>query len=153
MDVLEKIKELIDDCTKKNIHMAIAESCTGGYISHMMTNISGASKVFESGIVSYSNKAKIEFLKVNSGAIEKFGAVSAEVAKQMAENIRLLSEVDVGMGITGIAGPTGGTEQKPKGLVFISISSEEETKIKQCIFPTDRITFKKNVHHTVTSQG
>lgn len=144
-DTLEKIKKIINDLTQKRIHIALAESCTGGYISHMFTNISGASKVFERGIVSYSNEAKIEVLNVRSETINKYGAVSEQVARQMAENIRILSKVDIGLGITGIAGPTGGTEEKPIGLVYIGFSTQMYTLIKKFIFKTDRISFKKNV--------
>ncbi|MFX1274328.1 MAG: CinA family protein [Promethearchaeota archaeon] len=142
---LDKIKKIINDLTQKKIQIAIAESCTGGYISHMFTNISGASKVFERGVVSYSNEAKIEVLNVKSETINKYGAASAQVARQMAENIRNLSKVDIGVGITGIAGPTGGTEEKPIGLVYIGFSTQMDTLIKKFIFKTDRISFKKKV--------
>ena len=145
MDILERIEKLINDFSELNIKISIAESCTGGYISHMFTNISGASKIFERGIVCYSNKAKIDLLNVDPRTIEKFGAVSENVVKELAYNIRVLSNIDIGIGISGIAGPTGGTPEKPVGIVFIGISTEKETSILKYNFKTDRITFKKKV--------
>ena len=114
--------------------LAIAESCTGGYISHMFTNISGASNVFERGVVCYSNKSKVEVLNVDLISIEDAGAVSETVARQLAYNIRILSNVDIGIGITGIAGPTGGTKEKPVGLVYIGYSTKDEIKIEKFLF-------------------
>ena len=145
MDILERIKRLIKAFTEKNLRIAVAESCTGGYISHMLTNISGASNVFERGIVCYSNKAKIELVNVDPIIIEKFGAVSQNVVKLLAYNIRVLSNVDIGIGISGIAGPTGGTPEKPVGLVYIGISTEKKTFAHEFNFKTDRIAFKKKV--------
>ncbi|MFX1496401.1 MAG: CinA family protein [Promethearchaeota archaeon] len=145
MSTLKRIITLIKKFTKKTILIAIAESCTGGYISHMLTNVSGASNVFERGIVCYSNKSKIELLKVNPKSIEEFGAVSETVAQQLAHNVRVLSNVDIGIGITGIAGPTGGTQDKPVGLVYIGYSTREEIKIEKYNFHTDRIHFKELV--------
>ena len=125
--------------------IAIAESCTGGFISHMITNIPGASKTFDRGFVCYSNEAKIDVINVEPEVIKKFGAVSEEVARQLAYNVRILSNVDIGIGITGIAGPTGGTPEKPVGLVYIGISTEEDTIVEKNIFQTDRINFKAKV--------
>lgn len=143
MVILERISKIIKKFSDENMKIAVAESCTGGFISHMFTNISGASKVFERGIVCYSNQAKIDLLNVDPQIIEKYGAVSEDVVKQLAYNIRLLSNVDIGIGISGIAGPTGGTPEKPVGLVFIGISTEEETIVYQYNFKTNRIIFKK----------
>jgi nicotinamide-nucleotide amidase len=145
MDILERISKILREYSEKNIKIAVAESCTGGYISHMFTNMSGASKVFERGIVCYSNQTKIDLINVNSQDIEKYGAVSEIVVRQLAHNIRVLSNVDIGIGISGIAGPTGGTPEKPVGLVYIGVSTEYETKVLQYNFETDRITFKKKV--------
>jgi len=145
MDILERISKIIKKFSDENIKIAVAESCTGGFVSHMFTNISGASKVFERGIVCYSNQTKIDLLNVDPQIIEKYGAVSDNVVKQLAYNIRVLSNVDIGIGISGIAGPTGGTPEKPVGLVFIGISIEEEMYVQQYNFKTDRITFKKKV--------
>ncbi|MFW9771149.1 MAG: CinA family protein [Candidatus Thorarchaeota archaeon] len=145
MSLLKRIKYLIEKFTEKKILLAIAESCTGGYISHMFTNISGASNVFERGVVCYSNKSKVEVLNVDLKSIEAAGAVSVTVARQLAYNIRILSNVDIGIGITGIAGPTGGTKEKPVGLVYIGYSTKEETKIEKYFLQTDRIHFKELV--------
>ena len=145
MDILERIEEIIKYFTKNYLKIAIAESCTGGYISHMITNVSGASNVFERGIVCYSNQAKIELLNVDPKSIEIHGVVSNNVVKQLASNVRVLSNVNIGIGISGIAGPTGGTPEKPVGLVFIGFSTNEETIVKKYIFHSDRIKFKELV--------
>ena len=149
MSFLERIEKIIQQFAKNQISLSLAESCTGGYISHMITNISGASKIFERGIVSYSNQTKIELLNINPQDIENFGAVSEQVAKQMAENIRIQSKVDIGIGITGIAGPTGDTPTKPLGLVYIGFSTEQETVVKEFVFKTDRLKFKDKVLNEV----
>ena len=146
MNILERIRILIKEYAEKNILVAIAESCTGGYISHMITNISGASDMFERGIVSYGNQAKVDILKVDPIILEKEGAVSEEIARQMAYGVRVMSRpCDIGIGITGIAGPTGGTPEKPVGMVYIGFSSDNKTYVKKFNFKTDRISFKKEV--------
>ncbi len=145
MALLNRIEKIIKNFTKENIRIAVAESCTGGYISNMFTNVSGASNVFERGVVCYNNQAKIDLLNVDPKAIEENGAVSEEIVRQLANNIRIQSNVDIGIGISGIAGPTGGTPEKPVGLVFIGFSNEKETIVEKYNFKTDRITFKKKV--------
>ncbi|MHA1467027.1 MAG: CinA family protein [Promethearchaeota archaeon] len=146
MEILERIGIIVKRFTENKILIAIAESCTGGYISHMITNISGSSLIFERGVVSYGNQAKIDILNVDPEIIEKFGAVSEEVAKQMAQGVRIISKpCTIGIGVTGIAGPTGATPEKPVGLVYIGYSTETETKIEKQIYKTDRVTFKKLV--------
>jgi PncC family amidohydrolase len=109
----------------------------------MITNISGSSKVFDRGIVCYSNQAKIDLLNVDPQIIVKFGAVSKEVVEILANNIRQLSRVDIGLGISGIAGPTGGTPEKPVGLVFIGLSTKKKNFQEKFVFKADRLTFKK----------
>ena len=151
MEFLEKIKEIITNFTINKITLAFAESCTGGYISNMLTNISGASKVFELGIVCYSNLSKTNLLNVDPDDIVKHGAVSEIVAKQLANNIRVLSKVTIGIGITGIAGPTGGTFEKPVGLVYIGFSTLKETIVEKHQFNVGRITFKGKVFDQVLS--
>ncbi len=143
--MIERITKIVDNLVKNQIRIAFAESCTGGYVSHMFTNISGVSNTFDRGIVCYSNAAKVQLLNVESKTLEKYGAVSEEVANQLAFNLRILSSVDIGIGITGIAGPTGGTEEKPVGLVYIGFSTEKETVVKKFQFHTDRIDFKKKI--------
>lgn len=152
MDFLGRIEKILETYTRKNLKMAIAESCTGGFISHMFTNISGASKVFERGIVCYSNQAKISLIGVDPKDIEKYGVVSEVIVHQLATNVRIHSQVDIGIGISGIAGPTGGTPEKPIGLVFIGFSTEKETIVKKFEFTADRITFKKLVLEEVIKQ-
>jgi len=150
MEILERIGIIVKRFTENKILIAIAESCTGGYISHMITNISGSSLIFERGVVSYGNQAKIDILNVDPEIIEKFGAVSEEVAKQMAHSVRIMSRpCTIGIGVTGIAGPSGATPEKPVGLVYIGFSTEKEIKVEKQIFKTDRITFKKLVLESI----
>lgn len=132
--------------TKKTV--AAAESCTGGLLAHKLTNIAGSSAYFERGVVAYSNRAKIEILGVPAEVIEKFGAVSAECAVAMAEGVRKLSGADFGISTTGIAGPTGGTPEKPVGLTYIGFAKAGESYSKRMLFINDRIT---NKERTVTA--
>lgn len=145
MEINERIRKIITIYTQNNIKLAIAESCTGGYVSHMITNISGASHVFERGIVCYSNQAKIDLLNVKPSSLEMHGAVSENIVNQLANNIRILADVDIGIGISGIAGPTGGTPEKPVGTVYVGFSTKKGTKVNRYNFEADRITFKKLV--------
>jgi nicotinamide-nucleotide amidase len=145
IDALKRINKIIREFFEKKIWIATAESCTGGYIAHMITNISGASKIFERGVVTYSNQSKIDILNVEAKAIEEHGAVSEIVAWQMANNIRKLANVNIGIGVTGIGGPSGATPEKPLGLVYIGFSTEKETFVKKHIFKTDRLNFKEKV--------
>ncbi|MFX0030725.1 MAG: CinA family protein [Candidatus Hermodarchaeota archaeon] len=145
MKILERIEKIIRYFIQNGLKIAIAESCTGGYISHMITNISGASNVFERGIICYSNEAKIELLNVNPDSLEKHGAVSESVVKQLAYNMRTLAKVDIGIGISGIAGPTGGTPEKPIGTVYIGFSTKEDDVVQRFNLKGDRIKFKELV--------
>ena len=150
--ILERIKILFKEFEKENIMISIAESCTGGYISHMITNIPGASKVFERGVITYSNKSKSEILGVDPETIKEFGAASDIVAKQMAEGIRRISNSKIGIGITGIAGPTGGTKLKPVGLVYVSYSFKNQIIVDKYHFQTSRIKFKIKVLETIINR-
>jgi len=141
-NLLKKVADLLKE---KKLKIATAESCTGGLISHTLTNISGSSDYFDRGIVSYSNKSKTELLEVPEDIIKKYGAVSKQVAKIMAENIRKKSKVDIGIATTGIAWPTGGTKEKPVGIVFIAISTSLGTYIKRYQFRSNRL---QNKQHT-----
>lgn len=114
-----------------NLTVSVAESCTGGLISSKLTDIPGISKVFNRGIISYSNEAKVENLGVNPQTLEKFGAVSAETAAEMAEGVRRISGTDIGVSITGIAGPDGGTPEKPVGLVYVALSGKNGSQCKE----------------------
>jgi len=140
-DALVKISNLLK---QKHLTIATAESCSGGLISHSLTNISGSSDYFDRGIVSYSNNAKIKLLDVPEELLEKYGAVSEQVAKAMVEGVRIKSSVDIGIATTGIAGPTGGTKEKPVGLVFIAVSTVDETIVKKFKFSGDRIQNKES---------
>jgi nicotinamide-nucleotide amidase len=126
--------------------VAIAESCTGGFLANEITNVPGASKVFVAGYVTYSNEEKIRTLDVSRKSIEKFGAVSAQVGAEMAEGVRKRAGTTHGIATTGIAGPTGGSAEKPVGTVFVALSSENQpTRCEKFFFPTDRETFKQLV--------
>lgn len=127
---------------EKGITIALAESCTGGFISHRLTNISGSTAYFERGVVTYSNQAKVDLLHVPAELIARAGAVSEEVAQAMAEGVRYISKTDIGVSVTGIAGPTGGTEEKPVGLVYIGLSDAGGTIVKRHNFPDERVRFK-----------
>ena len=139
-DTLEKI---LNHLINNNLTVATAESCTGGLIAHTLTNISGSSVYFDRGVVTYSNKAKIELLGLNNEILDKFGAVSHKVAEAMAKGIRIKSHVDIGIATTGIAGPTGGTPDKPVGLVYIGISTSKQTNIKKFKFSGNRLQNKE----------
>src|SRR5207249_107224 len=122
----------------RNATLAVAESCTGGLLAERITSVSGSSRYFLGGAVVYSDSLKTAFADVPAGLIEKHGAVSSEVAVALAEGIRKRCGSTLGVGITGVAGPTGGTEQKPVGLVFHALASEKGTEVEQRKFPGDR---------------
>ena len=125
---------LIKKLVKKNLKISFAESCTGGMLSSAITSISGASKIFNLGLITYSNYAKIKFLKVNKNIIKKYGAVSHECCLAMVDNLSKISKANINVSITGIAGPYGGTKQKPVGLVFIGIKKGNKIVIKKNLF-------------------
>ena len=127
--IIKEIKKLQKLCENKGIKISLAESCTGGLISSSLTSIAGSSNFFDSGIVSYSNKAKIELLGVDKKLISKYGAVSEEVALSMSKNLYRITKSNICVSVTGIAGPTGGTKQKPVGTVYFSIYHDFESKI------------------------
>jgi len=140
-ELLNKIFTLL---TKQDLTIATAESCTGGLIAHTLTNISGSSKYFDRGVISYSDRAKNELLGVSEELLEEYGAVSEQVAKAMVENVRAKSNVDIGIATTGIAGPTGGTRKKPVGLVYIAVSTSDKIVVKKFQFSGDRLENKSN---------
>src|SRR5947207_7411981 len=132
--------------SERKQNVAIAESCTGGFLANEITNVPGASKVFVAGYVTYSNEEKIRTLDVSQESIEKFGAVSAQVGTEMAERVRKRAGTTHGIATTGIAGPTGGSAEKPVGTVFVALSSENQpTRCEKFFFPTDREMFKQLV--------
>jgi nicotinamide-nucleotide amidase len=140
----EPIEEVVGRLLKeRNYTIAIAESCTGGMVSNLLTNISGSSIYFNRGIISYSNAAKVEILKVDEDIIMKYGAVSLEVARQMAEGVKATSGTDIGLSITGIMGPTGAVPGKPVGLVYIGLCDEKVCTAKKFIFGEERLLNKQ----------
>ncbi|OGW82550.1 MAG: competence/damage-inducible protein A [Omnitrophica bacterium RIFCSPHIGHO2_02_FULL_51_18] len=129
---------------KRKATLAAAESCTGGLFSNFVTDTAGSSVYFAGGIVAYSNRIKQSALKVNGASLRKLGAVSAPVAREMAKNVKLLFQTDFGVGITGIAGPGGGSAKKPAGLVYIAITGPRRTRVTKNLFLGDRATIKKS---------
>jgi len=118
--------------------LAVAESCTGGLIAERLTSVPGASKFFVEGVVTYSNDAKIRTLGVEPILLLEHGAVSAEVAEAMAEGVRERAGTDFGLSVTGIAGPDGGSEEKPVGLVYIALADDAHTEHRKLMIPGDR---------------
>ena len=127
-------KKLISLLKKKKLKISFAESCTGGLMSSIITSNSGSSKVFNLGLVTYSNQAKQKILKVPNKIIKKYGAVSVQCCLSMVNNLSKISKSKVCISITGIAGPKGGTKQKPVGLVYIGIRKDKIVKVNRYIF-------------------
>ena len=128
------MKTLIRILTKKKLKISFAESCTGGLLASTITSISGASKIFNLGLVTYSNQAKTKVLKVNKNIIKKYGAVSSECCYAMVKNLSKISKANINVSITGIAGPKGGTKHKPVGLVYIGVKKGNKIQINKCLF-------------------
>jgi len=138
----DSIEEVIIQLAKsKNSTVSTAESCTGGLIGHRLTEVSGSSDVYKGGFVVYNNESKIDLLGVDKSILKKYGAVSEETAQAMAKNVTNIFASDYGISVTGIAGPAGGTDQKPVGLVYIGFAKNDDVKVKKFHFGTDR---KKN---------
>ena len=127
-------KKIVNSLKRKKLKLAIAESCTGGMLSSAITSVSGASKVFTMGLVTYSNQAKMSILKVPKKIIQKHGAVSIQCCLSMLNNLSKISKSKICVSITGIAGPSGGTKKKPVGLVFVGIKKGNKIKIHKCLF-------------------
>lgn len=127
-------KKVIKKLIRKKTKVSVAESCTGGMISSAITSVSGSSKVFSLGLVAYSNVSKINILKVPKKIIKKYGAVSKQVCKYMTINISKISKSNMSIATTGIAGPGGGTKNKPIGLVYIGIKKANKISINKCLF-------------------
>ena len=143
-------KKLINLLKKKKLKISFAESCTGGLMSSIITSNSGSSKVFNLGLVTYSNQAKQKILKVPSKIIKKYGAVSVQCCLSMVNNLSKISNSHINISITGIAGPKGGTREKPVGLVFIGLKFKRKIFIKKYLFKNKtRNNFQKITVNTV----
>ena len=132
------MKSLIKILAKKKLKISVVESCTGGLLASKITSTSGASKVFNLGFVTYSNQAKIKILKVNKNIIQKYGAVSHECCSMMVNNLSKISKANINVSITGIAGPKGGTNSKPVGLVYIGIKKGNKISVNKCLFKSKK---------------
>ena len=132
------MNSLIKKLNKKKLKISFAESCTGGLLANTITSISGASKVFNMGFITYSNQAKIKILKISKNIIIKYGAVSPECCKAMVVNLSKISKANINVSITGIAGPSGGTKKKPVGLVYIGIKKGNKIIIIKNLFKSKK---------------
>lgn len=148
MAILEE--EVGNILTKHGITMAVAESCTGGLISHRITNVPGSSNYFKCCVVAYSSEAKQKVLRVPAAVIKTNGDVSAQTAKAMAQGVKTLSRTDIGLSVTGIAGP-GGRPGKPVGLVYIAIAHKKDVISKECRFQGTRHEIKDQAADTALS--
>ena len=134
-------KNIVKKLIKNKLKISIAESCTGGLLSSTITSVSGSSKVFNLGLVTYSNRSKINLLKVPKNIIKKYGTVSEQVCLAMVKNISKIDKADISVSITGIAGPSGGTKKKPVGLVYIGVIKTNKIKINKYLFKNRGRTF------------
>ena len=134
--VISKLKE-------KGFHVTCAESCTGGMIAAALVNVAGVSDVFEEGYVTYANSAKHKLLGVEESALQNYGAVSSQVARQMAEGAAKQAKAEAAVAVTGIAGPDGGTPEKPVGLVYIGCSVKGKTVVTENHFKGDRLEIRR----------
>ena len=144
MDRGKLIKELFNKLYSNGFTISVAESCTGGLICSMITDVPGSSRYFMGGVISYSNESKMEVLGVDREFIIKYGAVSEEVASRMAEGVRRIMRADIGISTTGIAGPDGGTPEKPVGLCYIGISVVDKTEVGRFVFEGNRLQIKES---------
>ena len=128
---------------QRGLRLAVAESCTGGLIGHLLTNVAGSSTYYMGSVTAYAYEAKVRLLGVSWDTLEKFGAVSAETALEMARGIRVALAADIGISVTGIAGPSGGTAEKPVGTVWIGISTLNEEYARHFLWSGNRLAIKK----------
>ena len=132
------MKSLIKILIRRKIRISVAESCTGGLLASAITSVSGASKIFNLGLITYSNQAKIKILRVNKNIIKRFGAVSYECCYAMVDNLSRISKTNINVSITGIAGPRGGTKKKPVGLVYIGLKKGNKIQIIKYLFKSKK---------------
>ena len=128
--------------------LSVAESCTGGLLGHLLTSVPGSSDYFMGGVIAYNNRVKISQLRVSKTSLKKFGAVSETVAKEMAKNVRRLFKTDLGVAVTGIAGPKSGDSKKPVGLVYIAVSNSKKVICKKFLFHGSRAQIKSLSAHS-----
>ena len=149
------IQSLHKKLIKKKITISVAESCTGGLLAYNLTKLANSSKYFQMGLTTYSNQAKIKILKVNKNIIQKHGAVSKECCKAMVQNLSKISKSKINVSITGIAGPGGGTKEKPVGLVYVGINKGKYTSINKYVFKSKNraniqsLTVKKVIQNII----
>jgi PncC family amidohydrolase len=132
-----KLNKIVNLLKRKKLKISIAESCTGGMLSSVITSVSGSSKVFNLGVVAYSNQSKIKVLKVSKNIIRKYGSVSEQVCLAMVKNLSKISKTNMSVSITGIAGPSGSTKIKPVGLVYVGIKKNDRVEVKKYLFKND----------------
>ena len=139
-------KKIISLLKRKKLKIAVAESCTGGLLSSAITSINGSSKVFNLGLVTYSNESKIKLLKISKKIIRKYGAVSEPVCKAMAKNVSKIGKANISISVTGIAGPHGGSKKKPVGLVYLGFKNDNKINIRKYLIKNKgRSYIQKNV--------
>jgi nicotinamide-nucleotide amidase len=144
------VNKLVKKLIQKKLKISFAESCTGGMLSSTITSVSGSSKVFNLGLVTYSNKAKIDILKVPKRIISKYGSVSNECCLLMVKNLSKISKANISVSVTGIAGPNGGTKLKPVGLVYIGIKKGNKIIVQKNLFKNkNRISIQKTTVNSV----
>ena len=129
-----KSKKIIILLKKKKLRISFAESCTGGLLSSTITSVNGSSKVFNLGLVAYSNQSKTKALRIPKNIIKKYGSVSEQVCLAMVKNVSKISKTNMSVSITGIAGPSGGSKRKPVGLVYVGIKKSNRTEVKKYLF-------------------
>ncbi len=140
----EPLEALVGELlVQRGLTMAVAESCTGGLIAHRITNVSGSSRYFLGGITSYANEAKMKLLGVSLETLDAHGAVSAETVLQMGRGVRLALSADIGIATSGIAGPTGGSPDKPVGTTWIGFSAQDGEEARHYLFQGDRLSVKE----------
>ena len=127
-------RNIIKKLSKKKLKISFAESCTGGLLSSAITSVSGSSKVFNLGLVAYSNQSKTKALRIPKNIIKKYGSVSEQVCLAMVKNVSKISKTNMSVSITGIAGPSGGSKRKPVGLVYVGIKKSNRTEVKKYLF-------------------
>jgi PncC family amidohydrolase len=137
-DLVERARRVGRLFREGGLHLATAESCTGGLVAHLITEVPGSSDYFAGGLVTYANDAKVALAEVPADALEAHGAVSAQVAKAMAEGTRRRLGVDVAVAVTGVAGPDGGTADKPVGLTYVAVADRDGTDVRRHLWDSDR---------------